>query len=64
MSVVQLIEPYSCGPYVTYNPENGATNSENNVTTTVSRTRSPRLVSEAEPQDGAALLRAVEAVCE
>lgn len=64
MSVVQLIEPYSCGPYVKYNPENDAISSENDVITTVSRTRSPRLVSEAEPQDGTALLRAVEEVCE
>ena len=57
MSVVQVIEPYSCGPYVIYRPE------ENDVMTTVKRTRPPRLVSEAEQQDGAALLRAVEAVC-
>ena len=57
MSVVQVIKPYSCGPYVIYRPE------ENDVMTTVKRTRLPRLVSEAEQQDGAALLRAVEAVC-
>ncbi len=64
MSVVQVIEPYSCGPYVIYSPENDAISSENNVITTVVRTRSPRLVSRAEPQDGDALLRAVEEVCE
>ena len=57
MSVVQVIEPYSCGPYLTYS-------SQNDAMTTGVRTRSPRLVSEAERQDGAALLRAVEAVCE
>ena len=55
MSVVQVIEPYSCGPYLIY--------SSGDLTTGV-RTRSPRLVSRAEPQDGDALLRAVEEVCE